>query len=359
MTDQDLLQVRALRAHLDRPRPGALDRARARAVAGDPARPRRRVRARLLPVLAVGAAVAVTAVGVVAVITPRGRPTPAPTVAPATVAPSLSVSPSPTAPTLAQVIDDLAARAAAGPPAGPIRPDQYVRSTLRFQQEGKWYTDDMWLRPQGMIIVRVQHHFPDGHTEDNNFGSFVTSQQREFDDHGANMRRPTPTWLAALDTDTDALRDALGADPACPPGGCDKDGLDRIVWIQVGDLVRQTDVVMTPRLRAAMLRVLGAISNAAPQQVTIEGRRYWAISLTSEDATYRDAFLVDPTTGRIAGDTRFMLKTMIMPTACATMGKRGEACKRALENPEYIFEPHPDRPAGVSLWSTRVDNDTR
>jgi hypothetical protein len=259
---------------------------------------------------------------------------------------------------VAEVIDELVGRAAAGPPAAPIRPDQFVRSTLRFQQEGKWYTDDMWLRPQGMIIVRVEHHFPDGHTEANNFGSFVTEQQRQFDDDGANVRRPTPGWLAALDTDPDALRDVLGADPACPPGGCRKSGLDRIVWLQIGDLVRQTDVVMTPRLRAAMLRVLGAISNAAPLRVTIDGHGYWAIGLTSEDGTYRDAYLVDPATGRISGDTRFGLKTMVVPTACATFGKRGKACQQALEDPTYLPEPHPDRPQGASLWSTRVDNDT-
>jgi hypothetical protein len=357
MTDQDLQEVRALRSQLDRPRPGALDRARARAFAGDSARPDRRRRAWLVPVLAVGVAVAVTAVGVVAVVSPRSLSAPPP--GPATAPPTQpSPSPSPAAPTLAQVIDELAALAEAGPAAAPIRPDQFVRSTLRFRQEGAWYTDDMWLRPQGMVIVRVRHRFPDGHTEDNNFGDFVGQQQREFDDGGASLHRPTPGWLAALNTDPARLGAVLAKDPACPPGGCDGPELDRIVWNEINDLVRQTDVVMTPQLRAALLRVLGHLSNVAPVLRTVDGHRYWGIGMFSQDGDYRDDLLVDPATGRIVGDARFVLGIRVLPSGCPAAGKRSSACQQALATPIFTPAPHPERPDSVSLWSTSVDDDT-
>lgn len=228
------------------------------------------------------------------------------------VEPNLTPAP----PETVAALNALADAAARGPAAAAVRPGQYIFVrhdgwAATFNANGGGAKSDggtsstppeatlgegrmvrqlreIWFDPQGMIAMSIT----DGHTA---FGNDPASERAAFDRSGPSILRPTPEWLAALPTDPDELRARLRGFF----GGESSWSTDYALWDMLQNLYMNSGLVMTPAVRAALLRSFTGLLGITSGEVTIAGRRLVAVRHTERRSGLE--ILFDPATGSAVG----------------------------------------------------------
>lgn len=251
--------LRNFRSTLDEPPPGALARARARALATRAASVRSRPRWLAIP----ATAVAVTAVAVTTSLVLGQSPpsTSGPTAAPGTAGPSTGAPTTPPPLTTAELIEAWARDLEAGPLPPPATPGQLIQPSNRILSNGQWTEQPpghITIEREGLLIVdNAEFGYRDS------FQQYVAQQRAEFAQVGPSWQYPTAEWLEALDPSPTSLRQACGN--LCYD--------DWSTWHAVQeDLLVKGDVVLPPRVRAGLLRLLGTLDGVTAYEDTVDGR---------------------------------------------------------------------------------------
>jgi hypothetical protein len=153
----------------------------------------------------------------------------------------------------------------------------------------------MWLDPQGMIalgIVRNGEDMTKGPKADHE--AQVAEARHRLAADGPSLAQPTPQWLAALPTDPAELRARLVA-----AIGENKWSEEHRLVSALGDLFWMAEPVLTPEVRVALYRVLAGIDGLTAAEVSIDGRKLYAVRHTERQSA--DDLLFDPITGRAVG----------------------------------------------------------
>jgi hypothetical protein len=261
MNDIDEL-LRDFRSTLDEPPRGALARARSRALANRAARARSRPRWLAIPATAIGVtAVAVTASLLFGQSSPPGT---TPTVQPGSAVTTTEA-------TTAELIEAWARDLEAGPPAPPAVPGQLILPSSRRFADGQW-TDEppghITVERDGLLIIDNAEH-----SSRESFQQYVAQQRAEFAQQGASWRYPTAEWLEALDPSPASLLAAIQS-TACG-GEC----TEWQVWNEIESMMARGEVVLPPRIRAGLLRLLGTFDGVTAYEDTVDGRRVRVVSL--------------------------------------------------------------------------------
>ncbi|MEV4416981.1 hypothetical protein [Catellatospora sp. NPDC049609] len=154
---------------------------------------------------------------------------------------------------------------------------------------------ELWLDPQGMIPVKLLDgerdlfDGPKGRPDD-------TFERDDLRENGPSLRRPTPEWLAQLPAgDPAALLARLRADVA----GNEKWTADHLVWDAMGELYLHADLLLSPALRAGLLRAVQGMDGLTAGEVVIDGVRL--VSIRQTEGRSATEILFDPVTGWAVG----------------------------------------------------------
>jgi len=338
MNDDDIDRaVRGFRSTVDEPAADALARARTRALTGGAAarRTERRV-GRWVVLPAVATAVAAAAVTASLVL---GQ-TPAPVAQP-TIKPAAPTTPPP--PTPAQIIEAWATELESGTPAPASAPGQHIAYTARLYSGGEWTTQPGGLAErEGLIIVDSPAN--DGRQS---FQDYIADQRAEFAATGPSWRMPTVGWLDTLDASPAGLRQACGA--ACHD--------DQQTWSAVEDLVSKADLVLPPRVRAGLLRLLGTIDGVTVSQATVDGQTLRIVAHPDESRApsgtmysyATNEIYIDPTTGRFAGTGVLGTARLADLPQCPMMGTDAAY---VVPTADECYAPVPIEPVrtSITLW---------
>jgi hypothetical protein len=140
---------------------------------------------------------------------------------------------------------------------------------------------------EGAIVV-ADSQYPDQAS----YQRYVDDQRDTFADAGPSLRHPTAAWLAALDPSPGNLRPLVSA-------SCDCAAAPALMFATVEELLGRADLVLPPRVRAGLLRVLATIPGITAYEATVDGRPYRVVALEGPTAA-RELF-IDPLTRRFAG----------------------------------------------------------
>ncbi|BCB87545.1 hypothetical protein Psuf_048580 [Phytohabitans suffuscus] len=224
----------------------------------------------------------------------------------------------PAPPETVAALNALAAAAAAGPPAARVAPGRYI-----FARHDGWAAGyemsagngvqrrggsgaapgqaavpsngtlerqirEIWFDPQGMVAVSIT----DGKRE---MSADPAAGRAAFKDRGPSLFQPTPEWLATLPTDPDQLRAELREQIG--EGGAWS--TDHALWSTLQEVYFSADLVMTPELRAALLRSFTGLRGITSSEITVDGRRLVAVRHTERGGG--NEILFDPATGSAVG----------------------------------------------------------
>ena len=188
-------------------------------------------------------------------------------------------------------------------PATPLHPGQfiYVVSTgVAFGQTvhesgqvtGQFAPElhQMWVNPQGMFPEKIIRNLedtppPPGHE---------MPQPTAVPDAEATLLKPTPAWIAGLPTETAALRELLR--PYATHGSW---SFDHYLMGLLGDFFWTCQPLLTPQLRVAFYQVLAGLNGLTASEMTIQGRRLYAIRQT--ESVHGKELLFDPASGLMVG----------------------------------------------------------
>jgi hypothetical protein len=122
------------------------------------------------------------------------------------------------------------------------------------------------------------------------------ARQREYlRQSGPGLRMPTPQWLASLPTDTGELLKLLRLET----GDHEKWTVDHLLWDAMAQLYSSCELLLTPTIRAALLRSFTGLSGLSVRHVSIDGQQLVAIRQT--DGKNGNEIIFDPQTGRAVG----------------------------------------------------------
>lgn len=290
-TDSDITAIRELPPGLAEPTDESVARTwhrlASRRVAFD--RPRSRF---LVPITA-AAVVTGLAIGAAVVFAPSSLPFGSPATGGKTAEANLA----PAAPEAVAALHALA-EAAAGSTAASVAPGQliYVKHdgwAASFRLPGNEgvigpQQRELWVDPQGMIVLSIK---ADGVTA----GEEVDQARERLVEEGPSLSQPTPQWLASLPTDPATLlaelRGAMGEEDAW--------STDHQVWTAMQEFYSNAELLLSPQVRAALLRAFTGLRGITSSEVTIDGRRLVAIRHTEQGNG--DEILFDPATGQAVG----------------------------------------------------------
>ncbi|GAA4163372.1 hypothetical protein GCM10022251_45990 [Phytohabitans flavus] len=224
----------------------------------------------------------------------------------------------PASPETVAVLQKLAEAAASSPAAAKVRPGQYIfvrhdgwAASFRANAGGGAKSDgsgteatpqeatlgegtlepqirEMWFDPQGMIAESIT----DGSDE---MGVDPDRTRAMFEQDGPSFRQPTPEWVAGLPTDPEQLlaelRDFVGEGGAW--------STDHAVWSTMQEFYLNTDLLLGPELRAALLRSFAGLRGITFSDVSIDGRQLVAVRHTERGNG--DEILFDLATGVAVG----------------------------------------------------------
>ncbi len=164
--------------------------------------------------------------------------------------------------------------------------------TARISYQGR----ELWIDPQGMIALRV---LADGRDLAEGPKADPQPGRAERDDllqNGANLRRATPEWLAQLPAGDPAallarLRDDVDDN--------EKWTADYLVWDAVAQLYFNADLLLSPQLRAGLLRSFRGMDGLTSGEVVVDGWRLIAIRQTEGSSSTE--ILFDPLTASAVG----------------------------------------------------------
>lgn len=162
---------------------------------------------------------------------------------------------------------------------------------------------EMWREPAGMIVVRIRTHeggrtytHPDPNDPKDNTRQEIAEQRATFRANGPGIRRPTPEFLASLPTGVEDLEARLRKEFRKNPQ--ERDAANRTDDQWMFNDIRQTllsaDPIMTPKLRAAIYRVLAELDGVTrvPGQVDLAGRK--GVAVGQVYGGVRDEIIFDP-----------------------------------------------------------------
>ncbi|MEV0456381.1 hypothetical protein [Catellatospora methionotrophica] len=156
---------------------------------------------------------------------------------------------------------------------------------------------EAWLDPQGMISLKLldgdQNLFDGLHSDHEG----ELAQARAFlNDNGPSIAFPTPQWLAQLPTEAEPLLTLLRAD--VPDGGRTWTR-DHALWDAMAGLYQACDLLLSPQLRAGLLRAFQGMDGLTAGTVTIDDIELVAIRQT--DGRSAIEILFDPVTAWAVG----------------------------------------------------------
>jgi hypothetical protein len=223
------------------------------------------------------------------------------------------------------LLEQFAAAAGAGPapltvPAGQLL---YVRGTgaARNASVGvdgsspttskeQTYAHEMWVDVNGSIPVMIRRTddgqvtvlAPDPNNPKDNHEASVAEQRQELATKGPSLRLPTPEYLAALPTDTEAMSALLRT--LSPENGSWSE--DHAIVDGLRQFLYTNEPLLTPQVRAALYRAMAKLESISStgQIVEVDGRKLYAIAQTERDQ--RQELLLDAQTGRIVGGRSMM-----------------------------------------------------
>jgi hypothetical protein len=343
MTETDeLLALRAFRADLDEPPPGALDRIQARAF--EPAPAVRLSTGRRLTLAAVAASVVAVAV-VVSLVAGRGTP------------PKPPANPTPS-PTVSAIIEHLAQIAAAEPPGLALSPNDVIEFTNTVYDP----TAKPQVKTTHLLMSVVGPHLINptipGDSEIHTLADLAAFEAQYLADMASAGRPPnpsdmTPEWIAGLNPDPVALRRAILAAAGGIKGGmcvsCQSPAeLNQLLFELVDVMVRDGgDAMLTPPLRAGLLRILGEIPGVVADQELAIGRPVVALSLNAATGFGIRQIYVDPTTGHMIGDGGRLTGHRADPSSCTVQMLRGLGTSQPTAGPcVWVTYPPSQQPYG-------------
>lgn len=218
----------------------------------------------------------------------------------------------PAPPETVAALNALAEAAARGPAAAAVRPGQFIfvrhdgwaasfranaaQATATTEPREAELTEgtierqirEMWVDPEGMITMSIT----DGREE---MGGDPASERAAFKRDGPGLNWATPEWLASLPTDPERLRGQLRD----LIGKGDSWSTDHALWTNLQEFYLRTDLLLTPELRAALLRSFTGLLGITSSEVTVDGRRLVAVRHTERGSG--DEILFDPATGSAVG----------------------------------------------------------
>ncbi|GAA1372150.1 hypothetical protein [Catellatospora chokoriensis] len=162
--------------------------------------------------------------------------------------------------------------------------------TVRFQPR------EVWLDPQGMIALKLLNG------DENMFESMFADHEGNMEharsflrDNGPSIEVPTPQWLAQLPTDPRPLLALLRADVEDNETWTK----DHMLWDAMAGLYHDCDILLSPQLRAALLRAFQGMDGLTVGKVMIDDSELVAIRQTDGDSA--DEILFDPVTAWAVG----------------------------------------------------------
>lgn len=289
MSEREVQALKDFRADMTEVE-GAEARVRHRIARAIDAPPKRSTARRWAPALASAAAAGAVLIGTVVMLqpghdtqqvatSPSGKPSTAPT--------------SPSIPALPPRVELPRAE------PGPLTADGLTVGAgqlLYVRSRTSGYQHEMWMEPDGMIIVAIQRE-DDGRisisVREADHEQEVAEQRAKFAAEGPSIGLPTRQYLTTLPTNPVALRNALKA------------GLqskrDSVVLKDATDWLYRVEPILTPAVRAAVVEALDTLPNVkidhSPR--TFHGR---AVSVVEQkDSTGTQGLIIDQATGRIVG----------------------------------------------------------
>jgi hypothetical protein len=266
---------------------------------------------RWLPVAAVAAVVVVIALLANVVLRPAPAPptslqvggSPAPKTTPPKTPPT--TAPARTMPTahvpdhgtvlgpvpLRQAIDAMVA-ASANAPAWPVAPGQLL------YHRTDWYEVDTapgappggrvdidWYDPNSMSLRRMIRT------------AIGMDEAGSVPAGGPSFEKPSVAWLAQVTTDPTALyRIFADLNAGTKLGG------DHYVTEEVFTVFERFGPLLSPKLRAALFRVVGMVNGVTANQTTVDGRPYYGILDVASQPNSNAFLLCDPATGQVVGE---------------------------------------------------------
>jgi hypothetical protein len=198
-------------------------------------------------------------------------------------------------------LNALAGKASRGSAAATVRPGQYIyvkhdgwaaSFEMANQEPGEAETGiigrqprEWWFNPQGMVLQQQAG----GGAREQTGGSISPAPT------GPSFAHPTPEWLASLPTDPDELRDKLRGEM----GREDAWSTDHQVWSTMQEFYLNSDLLLSPRVRAGLLRAFTGLRGLTSSEVKVDGRSLVAVRHTERESGVE--ILFDPETGRAVG----------------------------------------------------------
>ncbi|MBV1851683.1 hypothetical protein [Catellatospora tritici] len=154
----------------------------------------------------------------------------------------------------------------------------------------------IWLDPEGMVALKLLAGDRDMFAGPRSDPEGEQAHARQFlAEHGPSLLMPTPQWLASLPTDPAQLLAELRGEMT----GNDKWAVDHQVWDQMAQVYADCDILLSPQVRAALLRAYTGMDGLTVGEVMIDDTRLIAIRHT--DQGYAVEILFDPVTAWAVG----------------------------------------------------------
>jgi hypothetical protein len=155
---------------------------------------------------------------------------------------------------------------------------------------------EKWVDPHGMIPVKIFDGERDMLGGSKDKAGDDTSQRDYLREHGPSLLFPTPEWLAQLPADDPA---ALLARLRADVDDNDTWTADHQLWDAMGQLYSNADILLSPRLRAGLLRAFQGMDGLTAGEVTVDGRPLVSIRQTQDGSATE--ILFDPVTAWAVG----------------------------------------------------------
>ncbi|MFJ8577496.1 hypothetical protein [Micromonospora sp. NPDC093277] len=239
--------------------------------------------------------------------------------------------------TTPQVMDRLIDKAAS------IEPVQVPKGQLLFvrtvmtgnpDQPGR-HTSEIWFDGETIMPLRTRTDGTDTSIDGPDKPGSMAEDNRNIVARGGSLYYPTPRFLADLPTDPAALQARLETET--------RDAFSRPKFGPFGPIMHlaamfaRSEPRLSPELRVGLYRLIAGLDGLAVAEVTVDGRRCWAVGQADEHGRSVD-LLFDAETGHVIGE-RYV-------------GWRDES---APPTPEPEYDPERDRQL---VWTFAVVSDT-
>ncbi|RZU73921.1 hypothetical protein EV384_2355 [Micromonospora kangleipakensis] len=201
-----------------------------------------------------------------------------------------------------QVMDRLIDKAARIEPV-EVPPGQllYVRAE-NTQRPGRAVpgTTETWFDGQTVMPLRVRVDGTDTSVDGPDKPGSTAEDNRNIVAAGGNWYFPTPGWLARAPTEPAALFAQLGKESF----GAFTDSRPEREWEVIAilaGLLSRAEPRLSPELRVGLYRLIADLDGLVASEVTVDGRRCWAVGLTTDTSGGTAALLFDQGSGRVIG----------------------------------------------------------